>query len=131
MSLNLEPNEVIGYRIKPDWHSFNVVLLKKHGPSSKNAGQEYATPLAYCKSIPFAADWILSHASRMYGEESQAKTAAISGSLVHAEDLKAAFARAAEETLKAVAELQSRVDALGLSRKELVQALNDTPPSEA
>ena len=27
MALNLEPNEIVGYRIKPDWHSINGTLI--------------------------------------------------------------------------------------------------------
>lgn len=123
MSLNLAPNELVGYRIKPDWHSFNVVLVKRHGPTSKNAGQEYDTPLAYCKNLSFAADCIFSHATRMVGELNQKDALQAEGSVADAKALHAAFDDARAHTLQAVAELQSRIDKLGLPRKELVQAL--------
>lgn len=123
MPLDLTPNELVGYRIKPDWHSFNVVLVKRKGVNSKAAGQEYDTPLGYCKSIEFAASFIFSHAARLQGELNQKDALAAEGSVADATALLAAFNFAQEHTLKAVAELQARVDALGMSQKALVVAM--------
>lgn len=123
MALNLEPNELVGYRIKPDWNSYNVVLVKRKGPASKNAGQEYDTPLAYCKNLEFAAAWIFSHAARMQGELNQKDQAKANGSVAEAAALAKAFSFAQESTLQAVEDLRAQIAALPLNRKELVQAL--------
>lgn len=123
MSLNLEPNEIVGYRIKPDWHSFNVVLIKRHGPASSNPGQEYDTPLAYCKDLPFAVRWLVSHAVRMQGELNQRDQARVNGSVADAQALLSGYEAAQEYARGAVAELQARIDASGLCRKELVKCL--------
>lgn len=129
MSLHLEPNELVGYRIKPDWNSYNVVQVKRHGPSSKNAGQEYDTPLAYCKHLESAAKWIFSHVVRTRGELHQKELAQATGSIASAEGLQKAFEEAQSHTFQAISELQARIDNLGLSRKQLVQALGSTDGS--
>lgn len=130
MSLNLTPNEIVGYRIKPDWHSYNVVLVKRHGDASKNAGKEYETTLAYCKHPESAAQWIFSHALRVKAEASQADILAIEGSCADIRGMLDVVAAAKAEVSKAVAELQSRIDALGMSRRELVQAMGAVDESE-
>lgn len=66
--LGLIPNEVVGYRIVPDEHNWTVVLVRKYGPTSKHAGEEYFRPLAYCRSLESAAQWILNRDSRMQSE---------------------------------------------------------------
>lgn len=123
MSLQLVPNRVVGYRIKPDWYSYNVVLIKLHGENSKNAGKEYETPLAYCRNLEFAAKWIFSHALRSQAELSQAEIESIEGSCADIRGLLNNVDVAKDHVLKAVTELQGRIDALGLSQKHLVQSL--------
>lgn len=134
MSLQLTPNVIVGYRIKPDWYSYNVVLVKLHGENSKNAGKEYETPLAYCKNLSSAAQWIFSHALRSQAELSQAEIQSIEGSCADIRGLQKNVEAAQEHVLHAVAELQQRIDALGLSQKELVKQLGtaiDDPALEA
>jgi hypothetical protein len=65
--LQLTPNEIVGYRIIPDEHNWTVALVRKHG-SGKHVGQEYATSLAYCASLEFAAKWIIERDARMKTE---------------------------------------------------------------
>lgn len=130
MSLHLTPNKVVGYRIKPDWYSFNVVLVKLHGESSKNAGSEYETPLAYCKNLSFAASWIFAHALRMEGELSQEEIKATNGSVADIKGLLSSVDKATAHVERAVSELQSRIDALSLTRKQLVQALGSSQDAE-
>lgn len=48
------PNEIVGYRIVVDSHNWNVALVKKHGPNSKYAGQEYAQILSHHKNLEHA-----------------------------------------------------------------------------
>jgi hypothetical protein len=127
MSLLLTPNKVVGYRIKPDWYSYNVVLVKLHGENSKNAGKEYETPLAYCRNIEFAAKWIFSHALRTAAELSQAEIESIEGNCADIRGLLGSVERAKDEVLRAMSELQARIDATGLSQKRLVQALGSAP----
>lgn len=126
MSLQLTPNEVVGYRIKPDWYSFNVVLVKKHGAQSKNAGQEYETVLAHCKNLNFAVEWLVSHATRMHGEDAQKEALAQTGELADVKALAGAIEKAQQEALKAVADLQARLESAGLtSPKKVVHFLNE------
>jgi hypothetical protein len=123
--LGLVPNEVVGYRIVPDWNSYNVQMVKRRGASSKQAGQEYGETLGYCRSLEFASDYIVQHATRVYGEEMQDAEEAVSGSVGDAKALSAAIVKAQAAAISAVKELQARIDALGLDRKGLVQALGD------
>lgn len=131
MTLQLTPNEIVGYRIKPDWYSFNVVLVKRHGPSSKSAGQEYETTVAYCKSIPFAVDALLSHATRLHGialekeVSEQGQLPADSSLLVKAIEM----ARA--DALAAVSQLTERLTVAGLTTpKKVTQFLGEAPSEQ-
>ncbi len=121
--LGLTPNEIIGYRIKADWYSFNVVLVKRHGPNSKNAGKEYETTLGYCKSLPYAVSYIVSHATRMYGEVGQADRESIDGTVADARALHDAIRKAEAAALAAVADIVERIKASGVLNKDLVRAL--------
>lgn len=123
MSLNLTPNEIVGYRIRPDWHSFNACVVKRYGPNSKSSGQEYETTLAYCKSLKFCCEWIFSHVLRVQSELNQADLEAATGSVADAKGLYQAFDVAQAQVLRAVEELQARMDAAGLTNKLLVQRL--------
>lgn len=128
MSLNLVPNEFVGYRIKPDWYSFNVVLVKRHGAASKNAGKEYETTVAYCKNLAFATSWIVAHSARVRGELSQKEQESLDGTVASVEALRDTFEAAKQDALRAVEELQNRLNAAGLSTlKSVVKALGDTP----
>lgn len=129
--LGLVPNEVVGYRIKPDWYSFNVVLVKRHGPGSKKAGQEYETTLAYCKSLSSAVHWIVSHHARVQGSLNQDDLQAATGSVADAKALEASFEGAVAKALQAVAELEARIKAAGLLNKHLVQALGNAQPDDS
>ena len=132
--LQLTPNEIVGYRIKPDWYNFKVVLVKKKGAASKDKGAEYEDVLGYCRSIEFAAKYIVDHATRMYGEEYQAASLSEKKTVADALALMEAIAKAKECALVAVKELDERIKALGLSRKELVVGLgeggDDAPAAE-
>lgn len=125
MSLNLEPNQIVGYRIRPDYYSFNVVVVKRHGPSSKHAGQEYDTPVSYCKTITHAATVIFMHALRLESSKLQEDIEAATGSVADMKALQAAVAPALQAVERAAAELTQRVAALELSRPELVRAINE------
>lgn len=123
LTLQLTPNEVVGYRIKPDWNSYNVVLVKKHGPTSKSAGETYETPLAYCKNLAYAAEWIFSHATKVKAAEAQKEAELLGQAVDDAKAFAAAFDVAKAEVMQAVTELQARMEAAGLFNKDVVKAL--------
>lgn len=124
-ALQLIPNEIVGYRIKPDWYSFNVALVKRHGANSKNAGQEYEKTIAYCKDVHGAMQFILSHSVRVRVEVAQADLAQFESSVAFAQDFKAQFDAALQDALTAADELQARIQALSLSQKDLVRTLGE------
>lgn len=100
MPLDLAPNEVVGYRLKPDAFNWTVVRVKKHGAASKYAGEEYeSTGLAYCKDLKNAVDFIINKEARLASEYLP---------------LVEAFEKAKQEALKAVADLEERLTAAGI-----------------
>lgn len=129
--LGLVPNEVVGYRIVPDWNSFNVQLVKRRGKTSSQAGQEYGETLGYCRSLEFAAKFIVSHATRMYGEELQDAALDVKKTVGDAQALSDAIVKAQNAAFGAVKDLQARIDALGLDRKGLVHALGEAKDAPA
>lgn len=100
MSLDLSPNEVVGYRIKPDAFNWTVVRVKKHGVNSKYAGEEYeSTGLAYCKNLKHAVDFIINKEARLAAEYLP---------------LMEAFEKAKQEAFSAMADLEARLMAAGV-----------------
>ena len=98
--LGLTPNETVGWRIRTDDHNYTVVLVRRHGPASKFAGQTYDIPLAYCKSLPFAVDRLVDHALRAKAQ-GIAVDDATSGT-AYAQRIQDAIAQAKHEALEAV-----------------------------
>lgn len=127
MTLNLVPNELVGYRIKPDWYNFKVVCVKRHGEASKAAGQEYETVLAYCKNIEFAATWLLQHVLRVRGEAAQEAQLALDGSVASTQALTQAVALARQDVLSAVAALHEDLKHLDLRPKSVMLASGAAP----
>lgn len=125
--LGLVPNEIVGYRLKPDWYSWNVVLVKRHGASSKAAGTEYDTTLAYCKNLEFAVRWMMDHATRLHGARNQADAEAATGSIAQAQAVVDAVQAAKVDVLAAIARLQADLDAAGLKNKDVIKLLGATP----
>jgi len=124
--LGLVPNEIVGWRIKPDWYNFTVVLVKRRGENSKNAGQEYEEPVAFCKSIEAAAHRIIEQVARMRGEELQASQQALDGTVASTQALLRAIEEGKAEASKAVAELTRRLEAAGVfAPKDLARALGE------
>jgi hypothetical protein len=94
LSPRMPPNEVVGYRIIPDEYNWKVCIVRKYGLTSKTPGAEYATPLAYCKTLAYATEWIVNRDSRMLGE-------------MH--DLKTAFQIASDRAIAAVQDLSNKI----------------------
>lgn len=125
--LGLVPNEIVGWRIKPDWYSYNVVIVKRRGEASKKAGEEYEEVIAYCKSIEFATDRIIDQVARIRGEELQVSQQAVDGTVASTEALLRAIEEGKAEAAKAVAELTTRLQAAGIfTPKDVMKALGAT-----
>lgn len=127
--LGLIPNEIVGWRIKPDWYNFTVVVVKRFGTSSKRAGQEYEESLAYCRSIESATQWLVQHVTRVEGERLQNVVQGASGSVANAQALHDAITAAQAVALVAVAELEGRLTAAGLNSPKLVTKFLGEQPS--
>jgi hypothetical protein len=67
-ALGLVPNEIVGYRIRTDEHNYTLVLVKRHGESSKFAGQTYDTVLSYHKKLEHVVDAMIERIVRMRSE---------------------------------------------------------------
>jgi hypothetical protein len=147
--LGLVPNEIVGYRIKPDWYNFTVVVVKRFGTNSKKAGQEYEEALAYCRSLTSASDWLIEHVTRVTAEQLQADVLAAAqaqiaakgakvaakvaeGSVANAKALADAIAVAKAAAHVAIEELSARLEAAGLnSPKKLTHFMGgEMPESE-
>lgn len=130
--LGLVPNKVVGYRIKPDWYNFTVVVVKQFGATSKKAGQEYEEALAYCKSLESAVDWLIAHVARIEGEARQEQQQAIDGSVAAAQALLDAVTAAKAAAHAAVADLDARLRAAGLGTpKQVVHFMGGELPEGA
>lgn len=128
--LGLVPNEIVGWRIKPDWYNFAVVLVKRHGPTSKKAGQEYEEPLAYCASLENAVRRIISQEIRAEAERLQA-VEALEGSVASANAMLKAIQSAQKAAFAAVADLNARLAEAGLDTpKKLTHFLGGTMPAD-
>lgn len=126
MALDLTPNPVVGYRLRADWYSINVVVVKHRGANSKNAGQEYEETLAYCRNVDHAANWLFHHILRAEGANAQASEQAISGSAADLTALMSVVGDAQAHVQAACSQLQARLDALGLTKpRDLVKALGE------
>lgn len=131
--LGLTPNAIVGWRIKPDWYNFTVVVVKRHGAGSAKAGQEYEEALAYCKSIEHAAAWLVDHVARTEGERLQSAAFAATQSVADMQALRAAVETAKKTALDAVAELSRKLADAGLGTpKAVVNFLNpNASPGDA
>ena len=123
--LGLVQNKFIGYRIRPDWHSFVVVAVKEYGLTSKTPGLHYTEPLAYCKSLETAVNYIITHSTRLEAANLQNIRFAESGESAVLEALPKAMELATEHALIAIKQLEAKIDKLSLSRYDLVKGLDD------
>jgi len=124
--LNLIPNEIEGYRIKPDYYNWTLVSLKRHGISSKYAGTLYETPIGYYKSIPVALSNLLNLEARLEAERT-GKLAGLEESKEAAEHrLIAAFERAEKSVLKAALALEADLVAAGVTLSSLSKLAFDS-----
>lgn len=114
----LVPNEVVGYRIRPDQWNWSVVVVKVHGKDSKNAGQQYETPLpAYCKSLEHAVEVIFDKVAKLEGRDIQDEEFKKTGQVANVESLKDAFIKAQSAAIWAVKDLEERLMQAGIDVK--------------
>lgn len=114
----LIPNEIVGYRIRPDQWNWSVVVVKRYGKDAKKAGQEYEEPLpAYCKSIGHATQVIYDRVAKIEGRELQNETFNKTGVACDLHSLKAAFDKGLEAALWAVSDLETRLAEAGIDVK--------------
>jgi hypothetical protein len=129
--LELIPNEVVGYRIRPDQWNWSVVVVKVHGKDSKNAGQQYETPLpAYCKSIGSAVEVIFNRVAALEGRKLQDETFDREGLCCDLKSLKEAFFKAQDAALWAVKDLEERVKEAGVPIADLAKRMKGINPVE-
>lgn len=117
--LNLIPNEVVGYRIHPDQYNWTVVIVKRHGKDSKHAGQEYESPLAYCKNVESATSWIVNHVAAMEGKKLQEEKFDSTGVAASMEALMEGFKKAEAAALWTVNDLEARLKEAGYDFKDM------------
>jgi hypothetical protein len=123
--LNLVPNEIKGYRIRPDQWNWTVVVVKAHGKESKFAGVEYETPMAYCKNLPFAIEYIMKTVSAIEGRKEQDEVFDTTGVASDLNALQKGFDKALQAALCAVEDLERRVQESGYTLKEIGKAISD------
>lgn len=128
--LILIPNEVKGYRIRPDQWNWTVVVVKIHGKDSKNAGEEYDTPLGYCKSLPFAVDYLMRTVSALEGRKEQDSVFATTGVVADAQALQKGFEKASQFVMDAIHDLEKRLIDNGYNLQEINKKLRQKEVGE-
>lgn len=128
--LNLVPNEIKGYRIRPDQWNWTVVVVKAHGKDSKFAGVEYETPMAYCKNLSFAVEYIVKTVSAIEGRKEQDAVFDATGVNSDLQALQKGFDKALKIALEAVKDLEERVKDSGYTLKEIGKAMSDGETKE-
>ncbi len=108
-SLNLTPNEIVGYRVVPDQWNWTTVVVKKYGKDSKNFGQEYKTPMTYHKNIKDSLYWIFEHVSKIEGQKLQKEIFEKTGVVGDLKCLEIAFETAKTHVDAAIADLEKRL----------------------
>lgn len=128
--LNLVPNEIVGYRIHPDQWNWKVVEVKKHGENSKNAGQEFETVLSYPKDIRYAVKYIVNYVAAIEGDKLQRLSFERDGVAANLASLEEAFVKAENAALKAVEDLEKRLQAVGVDLNTLNKRIFQESESE-
>ena len=109
MTMQLTPNEIKGYRIHPDQYNWTVVLVKVHGKESKNAGKEYETKLAYCKSPTAAVEYIIRTAGGIETNKEQEEIYKNTGIISDMKAIQVGIEKASAYALDAVKDLEKRL----------------------
>lgn len=129
-ALDLTPNAIVGYRIRPDWYNFTVVVVKRHGSSSSKAGETYEESLAYCKNLEHAVHWLVEHVTRVEGERLQGQLPDLSSCLVATQALEQAITAAKQAAVEAVQDLKSSLQDAALAQPAMMRKLLGAPSAE-
>lgn len=112
---NFTPNEVKGYRIRPDQWNWSVVQVKVKGAGSKDAGKEYEdTPMAYTKDLFGAVNYIMRTAGALGGRAYQDEEFKVRGVAADLNALTQGFRDAADISIRAIEELEQRILSAGI-----------------
>lgn len=122
--LNLIPNEVKGYRIRPDQWNWTVVIVKVHGKDSKNAGVEYETPMAYCKNLSSAVEYIMRTVAAIEARKEQDQVFDTSGVAADMASLQVGFNKAQDFALAAVQELEQKIIEGGYDLRAVMKSMS-------
>lgn len=123
--LDLTPNEIIGYRIRPDQWNWSVVVVKVHGKESKNAGQQYESPLpAYCKDLTIAVQTIFDRVAKLEGRSEQDLTFDTTGQAADLNSLVKAFEKAEKAVMWSLKDLEERIIESGIDLKSVGRLMN-------
>lgn len=125
MTLDLTPNEFVGFRIQPDFNNFKVVMVRRYGPKSSKAGQEYARPISYCKDIHTAAMSLFNYALRYRAEASQEEQALVDKSCADMTVLREDVKKATDDVRVALLEIQGLLKDLDLTEREALRMMSD------
>ncbi len=131
VGLKLVPNETVGYRIRPDFYNWDVEEVKRHGPNSKSAGEQYSRNLGHFKSLGAAASHIFNLYLRVQGALNQDQELAQSGELASLRALVETVSAAHAEVMKAVEELEQFLAEAGISRRDIAKLVRGTGTLEA
>lgn len=113
---NFTPNEVKGYRIRPDQWNWSVVQVKVKGAGSKDAGKEYEdTPMAYTKDLFEAVNYIMRTAGAIGGRLYQDEEFKVRGVAADLNALTQGFRDASDISIRAIEELEQRILSAGIS----------------
>lgn len=124
--LKLIPNEIVGYRVRPDYHNWTVVSLKRHGSTSRSAGQVYESPVGYYRTLPSAFNAILQLAFRLEAEQGQQRIGEATGDTCSHEGLLEAL-RQAEQAVQETAQAFERdLAAAGVTLNALARRARPT-----
>lgn len=124
MSLDLIPNEFVGYRIKPDFYNYTVGIVRRHGPNSSKAGQEYFKPLGYYKNLGMAAQGVFNFALKELGAEAQVEQEKVDRSCASVEALASQVQAALDLALQAVAGVEQKFTDMGLTKAQALKLLS-------
>lgn len=113
---NFTPNEIRGYRIRPDQHNWSVVQVKVKGEGAKGAGTEYeSTPMAYVKDLGSAVSYIMRTAGALMGRSYQDEQFELTGVASDLNALTQGFREASGVCIAAISSLEDRIRQAGIN----------------
>lgn len=123
--LDLTPNEIVGYRISPDRWNWSVVVVKIKGKESKDAGQQYESPLpAYCKSLKVAVQTIFDRVAKLEARSEQDLKFDKTGQVADLNSIITAVEKAEKAVMWSLNDLEQRIVEAGVDLKNVGRLIN-------